>query len=165
MASRISIGDQVYLAPGVWINAIANPQAVGPQVIIGKGCKIGRRSSISASCQVVLEPNVLIAPSVVIADHQSEFLAADESQINLKASRRQLTIGQNCWLGYGAVVVCTGQDVVVGCNSIVGANAVVTKTVPPFSVVGGNPAKVLRYYDEEHQQWVRPNEQRPLYSN
>ena len=55
--------------------------------------------------------------------------------------KRDVTVGNNVWIGYGA---CILRGVTVGDNSIIGTNAVVTKDVPPNSVVAGVPAKVIR---------------------
>ena len=51
----------------------------------------------------------------------------------------QITIGEDCWIGNGALVMAN-----VGNKSIVGAGAVVTKEIPPYSIAVGNPAKVVR---------------------
>jgi acetyltransferase-like isoleucine patch superfamily enzyme len=55
-------------------------------------------------------------------------------------------------------VVLSGQkDLTIGRNSVLGANAVVTQSFPDFSVVAGNPAKLLRIYDQQTGKWVDPN--------
>lgn len=58
-----------------------------------------------------------------------------------KEYSKAVTIGNDCWIG-GAAVLCPG--VTIGDGSTVAAGAVVTKDVPPRSVVGGNPARVLK---------------------
>jgi maltose O-acetyltransferase len=55
-----------------------------------------------------------------------------------------VTIGHQCWIG-GRAIVCPG--VTIGDNVVIGAGAVVTKDVPSNVVVGGNPAKIIRYLD------------------
>ena len=54
-------------------------------------------------------------------------------------------IGDGSWLGHGAVVL-TG--VTIGKHVVIGANSVVTKDIPDFSVAVGSPARVIRQYDE-----------------
>ena len=59
----------------------------------------------------------------------------------------QIIIGNDCWIGYGAVII---GSVYIGDGAVVAAGAVVTKNVPPYAIVAGNPAKVVRYrFDEE----------------
>ncbi len=60
---------------------------------------------------------------------------------------KTITIEDNVWLGHRVIIL---GGVVIGEGAIVGAGAVVTKDVPPFAIVGGNPAKVLKYRDETH---------------
>mgnify|MGYP002513234411 CR=1 FL=1 len=52
-----------------------------------------------------------------------------------------ILIGKNVWIGRGAVIL---SGVTVGDNAIIGANSVVTKDVPDYAIVGGNPAKIIR---------------------
>lgn len=58
------------------------------------------------------------------------------------ASRGPVTIADEVWIGYGATIL---SGVTIGRGAIVAAKAVVTRDVPPFAVVGGNPARVIRY--------------------
>ncbi len=57
-------------------------------------------------------------------------------------TRGTVTIGDEVWIGYGATIL---SGVTVGRGAVVAAKAVVTRDVPPFAVVGGNPARIIRY--------------------
>lgn len=156
VSNRMQIGDRVYIAPGTWL-VVPEPAGDGPvALIIGKGCKIGRSCMISAKSSVCLEDNVMLGPSVLITDHSHNF-----SNVDLPIHAQGLTTGgavcieRNCWLGHGAAVICTHGDLTIGRNSIVGANSVVTRSVPAFSVVGGNPARIIRQYDPATGEWAR----------
>lgn len=74
---------------------------------------------------------------------------AEMRQLYVEHSRKPLpVIGNDVWIGYGAVIM---NGVTVGDGAIVAAGTVVTKDVPPYSIVGGNPAKVIRYrFAEKH---------------
>ncbi|MCB8822089.1 CatB-related O-acetyltransferase [Microvirga rosea] len=61
-------------------------------------------------------------------------------------SRGDVTIGNDVWLGSGAIIL---SGVTVGHGAVIAAQAVVTKDVPPYAIVGGNPAKVIRYRFDE----------------
>ena len=155
-ASRIRIGNSVYIASGTWLN-IPEPATGAPTaIILENGCKIGRRCMISAKNRVCLEENVLFGPSVLITDHSHEFSNPD-MPIHAQGLTEGGTvlIGRNCWLGHGAAVICASGELSVGRNSIVGANSVVTRSIPPFSVVIGNPAKIVRRYDPGSGEWIK----------
>ena len=57
-----------------------------------------------------------------------------------------------CWVAANAVIT---SGVTIGKHSVIAAGAVVTKNIPPYSVAVGNPAKVIKKYDFEKQEWVR----------
>jgi abequosyltransferase len=158
-AGDIAIDDNVYLAADVWLNVVPGPSGSEAKIAIGRGCGIGRRSMISAKNQIVLEEEVLFAPNVLIMDHNHEFAdvtRAISAQGVTEGGR--IRIEKNCWLGYGAVVVCGSGQLTVGRNSIIGANAVVTRSVPPYSIMAGNPAKLIKTYDPATGNWVKPAE-------
>lgn len=62
------------------------------------------------------------------------------------------TIEDDVWIGGNS---CINQGITIGRHSIVASGSVVTKSIPPYSVVGGNPARILKSYDFEKNEWVR----------
>jgi acetyltransferase-like isoleucine patch superfamily enzyme len=156
-AGYVSFADDVYIAPDVWLNVVpdAGPP-LSPKIVLGKGCKIGRRSTISAKNSIVIGEDVLLAPSVMIMDHNHEY-SDPESPIHAQGMTEggRIVIGRNSWLGHGCVIVCSRGMLTIGENSVVGANAVVTSSVPPRCVVTGSPARVVKRYDPNSRQWVK----------
>jgi len=65
-----------------------------------------------------------------------------------------VVVEEGCWIGYGTAIVSTQGELVIGKNSVVGANSLVTRSVPPYSVVTGNPARVVKHFDLEKGEWV-----------
>jgi acetyltransferase-like isoleucine patch superfamily enzyme len=155
-SSQIRLGNNVYLAPDVWLDAIGGPENSEAKIVLGHGCSIGRRCTLSARNQIILEADVLLAPSVLIRDHPRDAFDFEMSDGTAdREGRGRIFIERNCWLGIGAVISCGPEDVTIGRNSVVGANAVVTRSFPPFSVIAGNPAKLVKRYDEEIGKWVK----------
>jgi abequosyltransferase len=155
-AHRIRIGDSVLIDRDVWVNVPLVSDRSEPTLIIGAGSNIGRRSVISAINQVCIRENVLFAPGVFVTDHNHQYLDA-----NVPIMTQGVTAGgtviieENSWLGYGSMVLAGGGEVVVGRNSVVGAYSVVTKSCPPFSVLVGNPARVVKRFDPGSGMWVK----------
>ena len=116
-----------------------------PNITIGNNVSINSDCHIGAINEIIIEDGVLIASKVFITDHYHGLI--DSEAINVSPSNRKLyskgpvKIEKNVWIGEGVVVL---PNVTIGENSIIGANSVVTKSIPKNSIVGGNPAKIIR---------------------
>ena len=141
------IDDGVEIGPGTSIwhvshvlrdSRIGKDCRIGQNVVIGPNARIGDgvkiQNNVSVYEGVTLEDNVFCGPSVVftnVHNPRSEIRRMDELRPTLV--RRGATLGANC------TVVC---GVTIGCYAFVGAGAVVTRDVPDFALVLGNPARV-----------------------
>lgn len=116
-----------------------------PEIIIGDNVSIQKDCHIGAIDKIIIGNNVLLASKVYISDHShgeitKEALSMAPAQRKLH-SKGPVIIEDNVWLGEGVVVLA---GVTIGENSIVGANAVVTKSIPKNCVAAGNPARIIR---------------------
>ena len=116
-----------------------------PQIIIGDGVKMNTDIHIGCINEVVIGNNVLFASRIYISDHShgeitKEALSLPPSFRPLK-SKGPVIIKDNVWIGEGVAIL---PGVTIGENCIIGANSVVTKSVPANCVIAGNPAKILK---------------------
>lgn len=158
-AHKIQFGDFVLLDREVWLNVPVNSWSRDPALILDQGANIGRRSVISAINRIHIQENALFAPAVFVTDHNHEY-RNPELPISAQGVTKggSVVIERNCWLGYGSMVIAGNREVVVGRNSVIGAYAVVTESCPPFSVLVGNPARVVKQLDPATGEWIKtPN--------
>lgn len=143
----ISIGDNFNV--GLRLRLEAYDEHLGyhftPRIIIGNNVSINSDCHIGAINCIVIEDGVLIASKVFITDHYHGEVNSDAIQVS--PSKRKLyskgavKIEKNVWIGEGVVIL---PNVTIGENSIIGSNSVITKDVPKNTVIGGNPAKIIK---------------------
>jgi acetyltransferase-like isoleucine patch superfamily enzyme len=156
MAHRIKLGNSVLIAKDVWLSVFVPLEENGePVIIVDDGCIIARRAQISAKNCIHLERDVLLSPSVLIQDHSHAY-----QDVTLPIKEQGATeggrirIGQGCWIGQGAAIICNKGELILGRNCVVAVNAVVTRSFPPYSVISGNPARVVSQFDPVKGVWV-----------
>lgn len=117
---------------------------------------IGDRTLIGIS-DVIIGPvkignDVMLAQNVVMSgmNHIYEDISKPINQ--QMYTTKQITVEDGAWIGANAVIVA---GVTIGQNAVVAAGSVVTHDVAPFTVVAGNPARLLREYDMEKQEWIK----------
>lgn len=123
---NIEVGDSVYIYRGVRVNASENNcrVSIGDRVVIERGVDIGG----GENCQIEIGKRTFIEPYTCIN------VSGDVK------SGKHCSIEDDCWLGYGVKVL---ESVTIGRGSVIGAGAVVTKDIPPYSVAVGVPARTI----------------------
>jgi acetyltransferase-like isoleucine patch superfamily enzyme len=130
--------------------------AQGGKISIGNYCYIGEYSKIWSAKEIVIEDNVLIAHNVNIHDNNSHPIDSELRHMDYKRilglenvdvhifdlKPKTVYIKKNAWIGFNSIIL---KGVTIGEGAIVGAGSVVTKDVPDYAVVAGNPARIIKY--------------------
>lgn len=142
-AGKISTGRRVWLSSDIEIETDTEV-CIGARTTIQRRCTVIGSTYIGADC--ILAPDVFISsgthpfrhqPHQPIREQERQIISSGDLQGLLD---RPVWIQDDCWLGVHAVI---NPGVTVGKGSVVGANAVVTHDVKPYSVVAGSPARVI----------------------
>jgi acetyltransferase-like isoleucine patch superfamily enzyme len=158
---RLQTDGVCFVGPGVTFEIGRNAVLrLGRWSWIGHGCKLrvhegeveigaktvlGQECTISAFQHVSIGRECILADRVMLIDFDHGVVEVDRPIREQGIYKRDVRVGHNCWLGYGA---CILRGVTIGDNAIVGTSAVVTRDVPENAVVAGIPARVLRMRDE-----------------
>ncbi|RFM33660.1 acyltransferase [Chitinophaga silvisoli] len=116
----------------------------------GKGITIGHNSGIGVRAHVrgplKIGDNVMMGPEVIILTRNHKF---DDLSIPMNMEKgtvvKPVEIGDDVWIGTRAIIL---PGVKIGSGAIIGAGAIVTKNVPDYAIVGGNPAKIIKYRNQ-----------------
>ena len=133
------------------------------RLVLGNNIHIGRHSEIMADGGISIGNNVVISYHCVLwsIDHRYE---GDSLPYDTARIRRPIVIHDNVWIGRNVIV---RGGVTIGEGAVVAIGSVVTRDVPPLAVVGGNPARVLKFRDttryrshkaEGHFLWTQDGE-------
>lgn len=141
LADNVSIGDRCILE----VHDSYLSQRFSPILTIGINGRLGDDGHITCINRVQIGNNVRMGRKVFITDNAHG--ASDRILLDIAPNKRPLNskgpviIEDNVWIGE---MVCIMPGVRIGKGSIIGANAVVTKDVPPYCVAAGNPAKIVK---------------------
>lgn len=135
LGDRCTIGRYACIRP---TNVLLDEPGEG--LVMGDHSNIGAYSYVGCSGYIEIGNQVMMGPHVYLLAENHNFTRTDIPMKDQGVSRSTIIIEDDCWIGSNVTILA---GVTVGAGSIVAAGAVVTKDVPPFSVVGGVPAKVI----------------------
>ncbi len=144
----IAIGNNVIIKKRCRLEAINTGKAPGViHLRIGDNTSFQQGCQLTAAQQVTIGKNVLIGSNVLITDNDHIY---DHPTKPASAIRELHTapviIEDGCWLGFACVIL---KGVTIGERAVIGANAVVTSDIPPYSVAVGAPARVVRRFKQQ----------------
>jgi dTDP-4-amino-4,6-dideoxygalactose transaminase/acetyltransferase-like isoleucine patch superfamily enzyme len=156
VAADVKLGKNVKLSEYVNLYGceIGDETKIGALVEIQKNVSVGKRCKISSHtfiCEgVVIEDNVFIGHGVMFINDSYPRATTQGGELKTESdwSVETTWIGRGASIGSNATIL---SKIRIGENAIIGAGSVVTKDVPPFAVVAGNPAKVLRFVERPRE--------------
>ena len=118
-------------------------------VFFGENSHIGINTIVIGPASI--HNNVHIAQNCFISGENHNYKDISQLLENRGFDIRPVTINQHVWIGANCTVL---PGIIIGEHSVVGAGSVVTKDIPPFSVVVGNPARVIKKYNHDKKEWI-----------
>jgi len=137
ISGQVEIGDETTVSAYAFISTMPNAR-----IRIGKRVLVNSFNIIGAGEEVLIGDDCIFAPYVQITDSSHCFEDVTDSPRHDPAYSKAVAIGRDVWLG-SAVKVLMGTK--IGDGAVVGAGAVVTRSLPTLAVAAGMPAKVIRF--------------------
>ncbi len=157
----IKIGRNFYSKDMLWLDAVSYYLNFNfsPYIEIGDNVSFSRNVHIGATGKIKIGNGVMIGSNVLISDHQHGYYeGSEQSAPTLMPSKRPLSSGNsiviedNSWIGDGVTIL---PGVKVGEGSIVGANSVVSRSLPPYTINVGCPAVSIKAYNSQTKKWEK----------
>ncbi len=137
-SAKLRLGRWCWIGQGCKLRVHEGTVSIGAKSVLGQEC------TISAYQHVSIGRECIVADRVMMIDFDHGMVDVERPIREQGIYKRDVDIGHNVWLGYGA---CVLRGVKIGNNSVVGTYAVVSKEVPENAVAAGIPARVIRMRD------------------
>jgi acetyltransferase-like isoleucine patch superfamily enzyme len=147
----ITVGSRVRIYPYARIEVINK----GSSIIFEDNISIGQCFHIVSAGRLIIKKNTTISANVFMTNVDHSYKDIDVHIMKQNIVIKTTTIGENCYIGYGAVIQA---GTLLGRQCIVGANSVVRGEFPDYCVIVGSPAKIIKRYDKAQKEWKRTDE-------
>jgi lipopolysaccharide O-acetyltransferase len=164
-ASRIFFGEDVHIGPRSFLKAITKTSSLmthpeglhvtqyfDSKIVIGNRVSATSELHLAAHVGITIEDDVMLASNVFIADASHGY---ENAIVPYKyqgvTNVAPIVIKSGCWIGQNVVIL---PGVTIGELSIIGANSVVTRSIPARCIAAGVPARVIKRWHQETQSWV-----------
>jgi acetyltransferase-like isoleucine patch superfamily enzyme len=145
-ARKIFIGKRVRIFPHIRLEA----HGLDGKITIGDDVGIAQNVHITSASNLTIGASTTILANVFITNFDHDYRVVGINILRQQNLIKETTIGENCFIGIGA---CIQAGTELGKQCIVGANAVVKGKFRDFSVIVGSPAKVVKRFNAESNQW------------
>ena len=154
--AQIDRGKYIYLGEHVRIMEYSRLNCYDkykkPKIEIGNNVLIGRNVTMFCSDSIKIGNDVMMASYIMITDTNHGIEIGEVPFKEQKNVYKPVVIGNNVWIGEK---VCILPGVTIGDNCVIGTASVVTKNIPSNCMAVGNPARVIKKYDFEMNEWVK----------
>ncbi len=138
------LGDRSIIEDLCTVNNGSGPVEIGHDTMVGIGSVLIGPVQIGSK--------VIIAQHVVMSGLNHIYEDVSQPIVDQLVRTAPIIVEDECWIGANAVITA---GVTIGKHAVVAGGAVVTKNVPPYSIVAGNPARIIRQYNAGSKQWER----------
>lgn len=151
---RLKIGNNTSINPHSYIFPLERYEgySYSPTITIGNNVYIGSYLNLGAIDSIRIDDGCVLSEHVYITDN-FHGMQPDSGPIMKQSleSKGPVHIGSNCFLGFRVSIM---PGVVLGEHCVVGANSVVTRSFPSYSMIAGVPARLIKTFDHENRIWI-----------
>lgn len=149
-----SVGSSVVIGSNCLVKGLIVAETPESRVVIGDRSLIGSDTILDCALSITIGSDVLVSYGCLIMDSDNHSVNYTERVNDLSnwmngnkhdwscTEREAVTIKSNSWIGARSIIL---KGVTIGKGAVVGAGSTVTTNVPPFAIVAGNPARIIRY--------------------
>jgi len=155
---HINISHPIFLGAGCkllcWDEYLSGDQkqSLQPELIIGNNFHATRNLTVQCANKISIGNDVLVASNVFIIDYNHGLSPESKSYLDNPLETKSVIIEDGVWIGNNVIIL---PGTIIGEKAIIAAGSVVTKSIPPYAIAAGNPAKVIKKYNKNNQTWEK----------